>query len=376
VIYPAEFIGVPNNGTITVNTYAVGNRWNLLGNPYPSALDIHSFLLDPANSHLDRTVKLWTHNTPIANNIYNASDYATYNFTGGVGTGTAAPGFNSNLPTRFLASGQGFVIDGVSNGMATFRNSHRVSGNNTNFFRLTQTNQLIESADAIELQEKNRFWLTMSNHHNVSKELLVGYIQQATNEFDSGYDGKFTASGYGLEFYSILNQEPFVIQGRQLPFDLNDTVAIGYQAVQAGSYSIQLNQYDGFFIQQSIFIEDKLTGVLHPLHEGPYTFVTEAGRFDQRFVIRYQNETLSVDVPEFNESYVVVFKQDERLSIHTLGASMQKVVLYDMSGRTLFQRQGELGREVVFDSLGIAQQALLIEITTTDRGVIYKKYIY
>jgi hypothetical protein len=376
VEYPAVFMGIPNNGTYTVNVYSGGDGWNLLGNPYPSALDIHAFLLDPANSNLDGTVKFWTHNTPITAFNYNPSDYATYNFTGVTGSGTAAPGFNSNLPSRYIASGQGVVIDALADGTVTYRNSHRVAGSNTNFFRLAEGTQAVSQADAIDSQEKNRVWLSLTNNQDLSKELLVGYVQNATDAWDRGYDGKFTPSGYGIEFYSLLGDTQLAIQGKGLPFAVTDVVPLGFHATQAGGYSIQLNQFDGLFQTQDIYIEDLLTGVIHPLKESNYSFVTETGRFDQRFVLRYTNETLNVNTPHFDENHVVVYKQDGKMFIQTQGVAMSQVVIYDISGRRLVQQQGELGTLVGFDTLSIAQQVLLVEITTVDKGTILKKYVY
>lgn len=387
VIFPGEFVGVPNNGTVTIPTSNNFPGWNLLGNPYPSALDVHAFLIDPANAHLDKTVRYWTHNIPITNNVYNSSDYATYNFTGSnvtqSGTGSAGPtsGFNPNLnvPGRYMASGQGFVIyvlGGNGPGMATFRNSHRAAGNNTMFFRMALTDAVISAADAIDLQERHRVWLSMSNGQNLQKSLLVGYVEGATNSYDNGYDGKFAASGYGLEFYSLLEAESLTIQGRVLPFDVTDTVPLGYFAQQAGSYTIELPQFDGLFENQEVYVEDLLTGVIHPLKESGYSFVTAPGRYDNRFVLRYTNETLSVNTPQFGEHHVVLYKENASLLIQTQEAEMSEVVLYDMSGRRLASQQGDLGTLVRFDQLGIAQQVLLVEIVTRDRGTVFKKYVY
>jgi hypothetical protein len=383
VVFPGEFLGVPNNGTITVATSANGDGFNLLGNPYPSAIDVHAFLLDPANIHLERTIKYWTHNTPITNNVYTASDYATYNFTGPSiddwdGIAGNDSGFNANLtvPGRYMASGQGFVIDALSDGMATFRNSHRVSGNNNVFFRMAEAHQLVSAADAIEMQEKHRIWLTMNNHYDLKKSLLVGYVAEATNGYDNGYDGKFSTSGYGLEFYSVLDATPLTIQGRALPFTDSDLVPLGYFAQQSGVYSISMSNKDGLFQNQTVYIEDLLTGEIHPLHESAYSFVTEAGRYDQRFVLRYTNETLSVNAPQFGEHHVVIYKEHSSLLIQTQETEMSEVVLYDMSGRRLVSQQGDLGTLVRFDQLQIAQQVLMVEIVTLDKGSVYKKYVY
>ena len=57
--YNLNFNGVPNNGDIN-RTIEGGGKWNFLGNPYPSAINIDEFLYDPDNSGLDKLVYLWT----------------------------------------------------------------------------------------------------------------------------------------------------------------------------------------------------------------------------------------------------------------------------------------------------------------------------
>jgi hypothetical protein len=81
---------------------------NLVGNPYPSALDANLFLIE--NSvNLDGTIYLWTHNA-ITNNLYTSDDYATYNLLGGVGTNAAlSSGVSTSKPDGNIASGLFFV---------------------------------------------------------------------------------------------------------------------------------------------------------------------------------------------------------------------------------------------------------------------------
>lgn len=73
----ANLIGVPNNGTFTPTIYrgtdfttvgtqgiprtATDDNWNLLGNPYPSALGVNEFLT--GNASIEGFVKIWTHGT-------------------------------------------------------------------------------------------------------------------------------------------------------------------------------------------------------------------------------------------------------------------------------------------------------------------------
>ncbi len=143
----ATFNGPANNGNITT-PIEVGS--NLIGNPYPDALSADCFILDPDNQSVTAGfMKFWTHNIPLnwsggqvgaGSATYNSNDFNVYNLLGGVGTGAFLNPDNSvtiNRPKGYVASGQGFIIDGVNNGAASFKNTMRSSDPNDDlqFFR-------------------------------------------------------------------------------------------------------------------------------------------------------------------------------------------------------------------------------------------------
>ncbi len=145
-VYTGTFQGVPNNGIIPVQVAKGNSNSNLIGNPYPSAIDIDKFILDPANAAIfDGTIYLWTHNTAISSSIpgndvynYTADDYATYNLTGGIKTASSAVTGNT-APTGKIASGQAFFIEvkpSLANGnyQGVFNNDMRVVRQNDQFF--------------------------------------------------------------------------------------------------------------------------------------------------------------------------------------------------------------------------------------------------
>jgi len=66
-IFNGQFFGIPNNGTITIPIAATGaNNLNLIGNPYPSALDADSFIIynQPANGGVLAGTMYFGHTIP------------------------------------------------------------------------------------------------------------------------------------------------------------------------------------------------------------------------------------------------------------------------------------------------------------------------
>ena len=385
--FTGVFQGIPNNGnySVAITKSALGDL-NLIGNPYPSAIDANLFVLGNASVFGGgTTLYFWTHNTPMSNSSYVFSDYATYNFSGGTGVGTFVPGSNNSVPSGKIAAGQGFMIKGINTGTqtATFSNSMRISGNNTNFYRMqypfesTQNQVLASQKAAVESLERHRIWLDLNTNQGAFKQILLAYVENATNGLDNGFDGESLDVPSSLGFYSLLATKKLTIQGRSLPFDTSDIVPLGLHLPTAGSYNVQLSNLDGLFIDPTIpvFLEDQWLHVVHNLRQGSYTFISESGTFDQRFVIRFTDNLLQLPASDFDENSVVVFKNNNTITVQSSAILMKEVQLYDVRGRLILSKNN-LTDKVVFDNLALAHQVLLVHITTQNGSVVIKKIIF
>ncbi len=365
--WSGEFFGRPRNGSYSSGVYdnglvaGVDQNRNLLGNPYPSAIDADMLWSQNATT-LSGNFFFWTHNTPSTGQIYTSDDYAQYNASGGVGTSAAASGINNVAPNGKIAAGQGFFVEAIADGTVTFNNSIRIAGNNDLFYR----SQSIE---------KHRVWLNVLNSQGAFKQTLVGYIEGATDERDMRFDGEYVETGNVVALYSLLNQEKLTIQGRALPFADTDEVPLGFKTTVAGTFEIQLADFDGLFTQgQAIYLEDKVLNVIHDLRESNYSFTTAVGTFEERFELQFQNGTLGV--PTFNEEGVVVYKNNQTIFINTGVTLMKEVKIFDIRGRLVAEKNNINATDVNFSHLNTAQQVLLVQITTEAGELITKKVIY
>lgn len=383
-VFSGVFYGPVNNGIITTPVQlqsGLSEGWNLIGNPYPSALQIDSFLSLPENQSLvEGTVYLWTHNTPVSNPspnatifYYNPDDYATYNFTGGVAT-SAAPsslsgGFNSNIPTGNIASGQSFFIKSISNGSVVFNDSMRLMGSNNNFFKNN-------TAHSVQTPlEKHRVWLDMKNDLGVFKQTLVGYIQTATNNLDSKFDGvTFNGNSY-LDFYSINNNSKLTIQGRALPFNDQDQVPLGYSTTLSGSYTIRIGQLDGLFTGQNIYLKDLLLGEIKDLKTGDYTFTTDAGTFDSRFVLVYSNAKLVPQGSIPSPDALVLVTQKDKIIVNS-SETIQSIMVNDILGKAVFRKDEVNQTYFEINAILPSNQVLLVTMINSKGEKIIRKTLF
>ena len=390
---PAVFTGVPNNGQILtpisrggntiasqagINSVTVTNlddNWNLVGNPYPSAIKVLDFLT--VNTNIQGYVNLWTNTSEPISTVnpfyssfaanYNSDDYITYNAAGN-NLGPSL-GFNG-----FIGAGQGFFVcmnDGTAgSSTVTFNNSMRnKSYSNSQFFRTTGVQE------SEEIDEGNRIWLDLVDTNNESVRTLIGYLPEATIGLDRMYDAIKNIDNE-KNIYSLSEDETLIIQGRPTPFDQNDHVPIGVTILSAGDYKIAIAAVDGLFEQgQAIFLEDKVLNIIHDLRVAPYSFSTTAGKFNDRFVLRYTNTALGN--PDFGniDNSVIVAGSQGKLTIKSSIENIHEVSIYDVLGRQLFFAEEINNTNFVRSNISMSQQTLIVKIKLENGMTISRKII-
>lgn len=397
------FTGVPQNGIITIpiergtdqNTaYHTGtngveisylsDNWNLLGNPYPSAIRASQFLFDN-KTKIEGNVRLWTHgNLPVyttnpfySSFVYNytAGDYLTYNFTGT----SCCPAANADL---YIGSGQGFfvqMLDGppvsaTDNITVEFNNGLRSATlSNTTFYRTS--NLTTTSALNINNIERNRIWLDLINPNGQSDRTLFGYIQDATMETDSFFDC-ITQNTGGTLIYSKTGDTKFTIQGRSLPFDINDEVPIGINIPTSGDYTIAIGGLDGLFNQQAVYLKDELLNITHNIKENPYHFTsnTQSGGINNRFKVVYVDNTLGTPTYTLENTVKVMVKEEVAVSSSTL--QMESILVYNLLGQELDSYKSINSNYVILSNLHKNTATLLLKIKLQTGEIITKKIIF
>ena len=368
--FEASFIGIPNNGTIQV--IAEANKYISVGNPYPSAVDATAFIDINHNAGVDvGSLYFWTHNSPPVNSIpgdrkyyYNTADYAVFNKTGG--TKGSDTGANNARPTGLIGAAAAFFIRPTGTDIK-FTNDMRVGDGNDQFFKNTKKNN----------EEKNRLWLNFANTEGAFKQALIGYMDGATNDRDYNYDASTFNGNKYVDFYSINGTSKFTIQARALPFSDSDLVPLGYVSTIVGDFTISIDEVDGFFDTQAVYLEDKKTGKITDLRAGNYTFTTEKGTFDDRFVLRYTNKTLGTGDFENIENGLLVAVKDKTIKIISAKEAIKEITIFDINGKLLYDKKKIGSTELQVSNLQVANQVLLVKVIlengfTTTRKIIFQ----
>ncbi|WP_242410237.1 T9SS sorting signal type C domain-containing protein [Flavobacterium sp. Root901] len=369
-LYEGVFKGIPNNGKIEVKLEEA-NRFHLIGNPYPSAIDADIFL--STNEFKTKgALYFWTHNTPIANGEYTSNDYAVYNLVGGVGTKAISNGINETIPNGKIASGQGFFVKSNQVALLEFNDSMRIPEKNNGFFKPSKKEEKQTKSDV----EKHRIWLNFKSEKGAFKQILIGYLKGATNSFDLNYDAESLNGNQYVDFYSISDSKKLVIQGRALPFQNSDEINLGYKTAVTDIFKIEIDHADGDLAEQNIFLEDKLANTISDLTLKDYTFQTEIGSFSDRFVLHFTDKNLNVDNFENAKNDVLVSLKNKVIQVKSTKQKLQNVLLYDINGQLLYEERKLNEFEIQISNLKASQQILLVKITLEDGSVATRKITF
>ena len=347
-VWNGSFAGVPKNGyyPITMTNGGATKRFNLVGNPYPSPINMTQFVADN-NTKITGTLYFWRKT--------NGAGTAYCTWAGGTFVS------NSNAqtvnPNGVIQTGQGFFVEALNASTSLqFNNGQRVSNTAGQFFKTKQS-----------VSDRSTIWLNASNDLGDFSQMAVGYIPEATHGVDA-YDGRYYNDGT-FALNSILENEEYVIQGRPAPFDTSDMVPLAFKTNTAGNYTIALDHTEGLFSEnQEIILIDKLNGTETNLKSGGYSFPANAGVDNTRFSLKYQ-KTLTIDSQILDKSSVLVFKNKGSIYIKSAASAIDNVKLYDISGRLIFEKSNVKENETRIESSKFGKQMLIVKTTLEDHKI-------
>lgn len=319
------FTGTLNTGIITYPMVLSGNDatndddFNLVGNPYSASIFANNVINTNINN-ISGTLIFWSHAGTLSSSYpglvqlnFSPNDYAYYNLSGG----TRASLFGGKTPIGYIGTGQGFMVQAENAADLEFKPSFMATGylnGDITFFRSSN----------VEAQKK-RAWVSISTELELFAQQLINYTENTTLGYEKGWDFKQPEGRLAVKFYSIQDSIKYKIQARG-EFNIEDVVKVGYFSAIPETYTIHLDSIEGI---ENIYIRDN--GQVHTL---PYTFVTEAGEFNDRFEIIYQN---SLTTPgNVKNDGLILYPNPAKNKVNINFDELQsKPILYNALGQVL-----------------------------------------
>lgn len=318
-----QFTGTLNTGDITVpifrNAFENDTNWNLIGNPYPSAIDATEFIrenyYDGSTGTIDGPIYVWnSEGVAVAGNpgfdTYNFSQTDYYDLINLIGGTAPGPGL---VP---IPSGQGFFVSyhdngesissngDITEGEVYFNNIMRIADDvsNSDFYKNSNVKGKTSTID-------NKLWIKLTSNNGVFDQILIGYLDIATDNYDGeAFDASKKLSSKAASIHSIIpgSNKKFAIQGKAATsLNAHETILLSFATnipVET-LYTLSLAHLQGEFLTtNTIYLKDNLLDTVHNLSDSDYAFTSEVGEFNDRFVVLFNNTSLSIDELDLDEN--------------------------------------------------------------------------
>lgn len=275
------------------------NNWNLLGNPYPSYLDVSAFISTntAAISGAFQAIYIWT--------------------------GTA----NASVTAGYLRPGQGFFINA------------NVSSGTIQTLETMQSHQ----TDVASKKEGNGSITLKISDNTSTKETQINYLDGKTKGLDPAFDiGLFDGASSNLKLYTRLveDYEEIAFETQALPNADFDTMVIPLGIKAAAGKEITFSaEALNLPADVEVFLEDKQTSVFARLDEvnSEYTVtLSESLNGIGRFYVHTSASVLEVS----NEDLLAISMHSSNKKIYFSGLplGLTKVKVYDVLGKIVLEK--------------------------------------
>lgn len=393
-----DFRGKPNDGNITV-TVGSGNAATLTGNPYPSAIDLNAFLLDASNSACTRIAYFWEQDkttnshylsaykggygtyspgTLGSNGVYVAATFNSYKSDGTLNTTGTSSGLV--IQRKYSPIGQGFLINGASNGTVTFKNAHRVfykEGAPLSQFAKSSPDKSADKkeGEAEEITIISHIKINTIINNEFTRQLALAFIPEATDAVDPGIDAINMDQTLPNDVSFWLDNGNYVIEG--VNFELTKKIPVAVKATTNTTLKFYIPEVINFDPSQHIYLYDELDSSYHDIKTGMYEVTIAPGVYTDRFKIAFTNVTLGINEEVKNDLFI---SQDNTNKI--LNASnpnnlvFKSFILYDIAGKAVLTKNNLKEEQIYsFSTSGLSSGVYIATFVTAANQKIAQKVI-
>lgn len=384
-----DFRGRPNTGNITLEINKDKSR--LVGNPYPSALDLNAFLQE--NKSITGIAYFWD-SSPVTSHYLNE-------YEGGYGAYSPAAGNNGYVPAvfskydgsgnlinhnfetgnyyarRYSPIGQGFLVVGNEKGSLTFKNEYRKIEKENSSTSEFKSKLIPQKTSDTENVASLRLNVEFKNQY--VRQLLLIHSEIATSGIDRAMDAQNLSL---LESDSgwLLENESYLIN--VLPFDQHEKIPLYLKLSEKTELNFKIAALENF--NSEVFLFDSETELYFDLKNQDYKIQLNEGEYHNRFRIAYYNpnpisarEEIEEVVKPYKDYAIIQNNPLTRLEITTPTQNTStSIVLFDGTGRKIFEFKNVLNQNYFeFPTTNLSNGIYIVKITGPTGTIISKKVI-
>lgn len=329
-------IGATDNLSFTIGVYA---GYNLVCNPYPSAIDWGSMASPtPGLIQTNLETSIW---------YRSSGTYATYNWTTGIG---------ANGGQQYIPAMQAFWVctSGSTCGLQLSNSTRLHSGQP--FYKETNENNILR--------------MLISDGQNTDEAVIAFFADAGTG--DDAFDSKkMLVSDEDIpQLFSLTSENTAVAINGQNEIFAGDERAIplAYNTAIAGTYTLQASNIEDFDQFINVYLEDVQLNYIQDLRLNEiYSFASGEGNYSSRFILHFGSMLSGIDTE--NENIPFVYCANNVIYINTDANAVYEI--YNIIGEKISQGVTEKGLNKI--EVNASRGVYSIRIVTDSR--IFSKSI-
>jgi hypothetical protein len=368
----ASFIGIPHNESFIpsdnkISLSTVGNRYNLIGNPFPSNLDLVKVFQENASQFHDGEDEtpsfLFWDNTDNDDLIQQGSSYVNQNFALfnlSSELGVPAPRFGSagKTPNGIVRPGQGFLMK------ASETASELNMTNEMRTYEIERNNLIAPYYRNDTDLQRNYFYLNFTPPSGMVQVLAIGYFSEAEDSFER-FDSYVLNELSSENFYSLSSDEKkLAIQGRKAPILFWDEVPLGIKSAQDGKFKIGIQDFKGIFEEWNLFLWDKEKQLFHSLKDSDYEFEGNAGETIHRFSIVYSLQKPNSLKLVGKRNQLKMGQNETQILLESTFEKILSVEISDLNGKKIFKNNQVESKELKIPKFHFQKGIHFVQVIT------------
>jgi hypothetical protein len=295
--------------------------WNLIGNPYPCALDWEVINSQGAGSFNNIADCIYMYDTDAGNYIYYGSSPES-------GIGQTLP---LDADGRYIPAMQAFMVKADGAPTFTIPDNARVHYQKD----LYKEKEKITEFEYIRLK---------TEHNGFSDETLVRFFEDATPEVDAAYDAyKMFPWSTPVMIYSLTQNPETPVAINSLPVkDIGTSIPLGFLSEEPGIFTINTEEFN-FDLSTDVKFIDMYEDKIYFVNEDfEYTFKYDGGEVRDRFYLFVAPFGSEIEEDEeFVDANTRVWANNNNIFISFTSLELldSKVEVYDVLGRPVIQER-------------------------------------
>ncbi len=327
------FSGTINSGDVPVAITSSGNRFNLIGNPYPSHIAWTEAYATSKSAQIEPSIYIRTNS---AGSNSSGWSYATYNAS----TGVAVPS-HSLLTGGIIPPMQAFWVRAVASAASPLVLTSA----------LTRSHQSLNplKAPAIKNTDRQLVRLEVSNGTRTDETLLL-VDANAADGYDAYDSPKYIEASSEVQIYTTIDTQKLVMNGmRNLPLD--QEISLGFIPGTATTFSLKANEISNLPSDVKLILKDNATSIETDLTDGVSTYTFSPTTFSgDRFSLLFRSSGVSTGVSNtVKEHFSIYVNTQNEIVINAPEKAVYSV--YNALGQKLLAKQISLNKTIISNQL-------------------------